>query len=73
MITRDGLLAELASEMAEPEVPEGAITVRMLMDKTGKCEQTCSRILKKKVRNGELGVVRIKITDWYYKNGGKIE
>ena len=72
-ITANELLAELADEFAEPEIPDGAVTIRMLMDKTGKCEQTCARLLKKKVRSGELGVVRVKITDWYYKNGGEID
>ena len=34
--TYEDLLNELAAELAEPEIPEGAITVRMLMNKTGK-------------------------------------
>ena len=62
-------LDQLAAELTEPEIPEGAITVRMLMNKTGKCEQTCSRLLKRKVSEGTSGVIRVKITDWYYPIG----
>lgn len=64
--TREELLKELADELSEPAIPPNAVTIRMLMDKTGKCEQTCSRLLKRKVKSNELGVIRIGLTDWYY-------
>jgi hypothetical protein len=67
--TQDELLAELAEELAEPIIPDGAITVRMLMTKTGKCEMLCRRFLEKKVADGLMGVVRNKITKWYYPIG----
>jgi hypothetical protein len=67
--TQDELLEELAEELSEPVIPDGAITVRMLMNKTGKCEMLCRRFLEKKVSDGLMGVVRNKITKWYYPIG----
>jgi len=66
MNSRDELLDKLFQELEEPEIPEGAITVRMLMDKTGRIEKTCRALLDRKVREGKMGVVRVRITNWYY-------
>jgi len=64
--TYEELLNELAEELAEPVIPEGAITVRMLMEKTGRIEKTCRSLLDKKVKEGKMGVIKHKITNWYY-------
>ncbi len=69
--TREELLNELASEFAEPDIPDGAITVRMLMNKTGKCEVVCRRFLEKKVSDGSMDYVKNKITKWYYPVEGE--
>ncbi len=67
--TRDELLDELAGELEEPEIPEGAITVKMLMDRTGRIEKKCRTLLDEKVRQGKMGVVKHKVTKWYYPIG----
>ena len=59
-------LDQLAEELKEPEIPPGAITVRMLMDKTGRPENTCRALLDRKVRDGKMGVVRVKISNYYF-------
>jgi len=66
MITADDLLEELARELSEPDIPEGAITVRMLMEKTGRIEKFCRDALDNKVKQGEMAFVKNRITKWYY-------
>jgi hypothetical protein len=68
--TRDELLAELAAELAEPEIPDNGITIKMLMLKTGKPFNTCRNILNRKVYEGLLKVVVIKTVNYYYPKGG---
>jgi len=65
--TRDELLEELARELSEPEIPEGAITVRMLMEKTGRIEKFCREALDNKVKQGEMAFVMNRCTKWYYQ------
>jgi hypothetical protein len=65
--TIDELLDELAAELAEPEIPPNAITVKMLMERCpDKIEKTCRTLLEKWVKEGKMGVVKNKITKYYY-------
>jgi hypothetical protein len=65
--TRDELLAELAEELAEPVIPDNAITVKMVLERTpDKVEKTVREHLEKKVRAGLMGCVTVKCTKWYY-------
>jgi hypothetical protein len=65
--TRDELLDELANEMTEPDIPDGAITVRMLTEKTGRIEKYCRTVLDNKVKQGKMGFVLARNTKWYYQ------
>jgi hypothetical protein len=65
--TIDELLDELAAELAEPEIPPNAITVKMLMERCpDKIEKACRTFLERKVKEGKMGVVKNKITKYYY-------
>lgn len=66
--TSEELLAELAEELAGPHIPEGAITVRMLMDKTGMTIWPCRKFLETKVAQGKMkSVSDIHGRRWYFQ------
>jgi hypothetical protein len=64
--TRDELLDELAEELVGAPVPSNAITVRMLVDKTGLSEKTCREKLDALVKSGKWCVNKQQIPYWYY-------
>lgn len=63
----EALLAELVAEFTEPEIPDGAVTVKDLVSATGKPTNTCMVRLGKMVSAGILGVVKVKGTNYYYR------
>lgn len=64
--TRDELLDELASMIEQPQIPPNAVTVKMLAEKSGRNDKACREFLNRKVRDGSMGVVQVRITKWYY-------
>ena len=56
---------DLVDELKHEEIPEGAITATELVEKTGRPFKTCSELLLKKHRTGELNRIQIKRV-WYY-------
>ncbi len=66
MPTRDELLDELIAELTEPEIPEGAITVRMLVEQSGRTEKMCRALLNQKVKDGKMDYVTVGYTKFYY-------
>ena len=60
------VLDELTAEIIGPIIPPGAITVRMLMEQSGRIEKVCRALLDKKVREGKMGKILYKITNYYY-------
>jgi hypothetical protein len=65
--TRVELLAELANELIEPDIPEGAITVRMLIDECGRSEDVCRALLDRRVKEGKMDVVMISHVKYYWQ------
>ncbi len=68
--TRDELLDELAQELADPEIPEGAITVTMLSKQVDRSIWTIRKFLERKVKAGKMEYVVAKNRErWYYLKG----
>jgi hypothetical protein len=67
--TSDDLLAELAAFLAPP--PEDAITVKMLMERTGCSRYVCRELLEKQLLRGELESRYWDNNKWYWKKEGK--
>jgi len=59
-LTENELLAELAREFALDERLPGDVDVFMLMQATGKSENRCRDILKRKAASGELIAVKVQ-------------
>ena len=60
------ILAELVKELSQPEIPDGAVTVRMLVKESGKAENTCRKLLERRVRDGTMAFVTVIQTKYYY-------